>query len=107
VGSRANSYIATGDLIYNSAFVISFGNVVAEKYLLNYSFMIFSLILGLALFAVSCYLVLLFFQVHKVEKQISDLILTVEIHLLNKYGHNPNRNVRYVDVKKAMAEAEE
>ena len=66
--------------------------------------MLFSLILGLALFAVTCYLVLLFFQVHRVEKQITDLIQMVEVHLLNKYGHNPNRQVNYVDVKKAMAE---
>jgi len=68
--------------------------------------MIFSLVMGLALFAVTCYLVLLFFQVHKVEKKISDLITMVEIHLLNKYGHNPNANVKLVDVKKAMAEEE-
>ncbi len=66
--------------------------------------MLFSLILGLALFAVSCYLVVLFFQVHRVEKKISDLIQMVEIHLLNRYGHNPNRNVQFVDVKKVMAE---
>jgi len=69
--------------------------------------MVFSLLLGLALFAITCYLVLLFFQVHRVEKQITDLIQMVEIHLLNRYGHNPNRNVRLVDVKKAMSEAEE
>jgi hypothetical protein len=69
--------------------------------------MAFSLILGLALFAVTCYLVLLFFQVNRVEKKISDLIQMVEIHLLNKYGHNPNKNVSLVDVKKVMAEAEE
>jgi len=68
--------------------------------------MIFSLVMGLGLFAVTCYLVLLFFQVHKVEKKISDLITTVEIHLLNKYGQNPNANVKMVDVKKAMAEEE-
>jgi hypothetical protein len=66
--------------------------------------MLFSLILGLALFAVICYLVLLFFQVHRVEKKINDMIQMVEIHLLNRYGHNPDRNVRLVDVKKAMAE---
>jgi len=66
--------------------------------------MLFSLIMGLALFAVTCYLVLLFFQVHKVEKKISDLIQMVEIHLLNKYGHNPNTNVKLVDLKKAMEE---
>jgi flagellar biogenesis protein FliO len=68
--------------------------------------MLFSLILGLALFAVTCYLVVLFFQVHRVEKKISDLIQMVEIHLLNRYGHNPNRNVQYVDVKKVMSEEE-
>jgi hypothetical protein len=28
----------------------------------------------------------------------------VEVHLLNKYGHNPNANVKLVDVKKAMEE---
>jgi hypothetical protein len=60
--------------------------------------------MGLALFAITCYLVLLFFQVHKVEKKISDLIQMVEVHLLNKYGHNPNANVKLVDVKKAMEE---
>jgi hypothetical protein len=68
--------------------------------------MVLSLIMGLALFAVTCYLVLLFFQVHKVEKKISDLILMVEVHLLNKYGHNPNANVKLVDLKKAMEEEE-
>ncbi|MCL1966521.1 MAG: hypothetical protein FWF67_01420 [Fibromonadales bacterium] len=68
--------------------------------------MAFSLIMGLALFAITCYLVLLFFQVHKVEKKISDLIMMVEIHLLNKYGHNPNANVKMLDLKKAMAEEE-
>lgn len=68
--------------------------------------MVFSLIMGLALFAITCYLVLLFFQVHKVEKKISDLILMVEVHLLNKYGHNPNANVKLVDLKKAMEEEE-
>jgi len=68
--------------------------------------MLFSLILGLALFAVTCYLVLLFYQVHKVERKISDLIYMVEIHLLNRYGHNPNKNVRFIDAKKAMAEEE-
>ena len=66
--------------------------------------MLFSLILGFALFAVGCYLVILFFQVHKVEKQITDLIFMVETHLLNKYGHNPNRTVKLVDVRKAMTE---
>jgi len=66
--------------------------------------MLFSILLGLALFAVSCYLVLLFFQVHKLEKKISDMIQMVEVHLLNRYGHNPNRNVRLVDVKKVMEE---
>jgi hypothetical protein len=66
--------------------------------------MVFSLIMGLALFAVTCYLVLLFFQVHKVEKNISDLIQMVEIHLLNRYGHNPDKNVKLVDVKKTMTE---
>ncbi|MCL2260572.1 MAG: hypothetical protein FWC15_04355 [Fibromonadales bacterium] len=66
--------------------------------------MLFSILLGLSLFAISCYLVLLFFQVHKVEKKISDLIQMVEVHLLNRYGHNPNRNVRLVDVKKVMEE---
>lgn len=66
--------------------------------------MLFSILLGLALFAVSCYLVLLFFQVHKVEKKISDLIQMVEVHLLNRYGHNPNKNVRLVDVQKVMSE---
>jgi len=68
--------------------------------------MAFSLIMGLALFAITCYLILLFFQVHKVEKKISDLILMVEIHLLNKYGHNPNENVKMLDLKKAMTEEE-
>jgi flagellar biogenesis protein FliO len=68
--------------------------------------MVFSLLLGLALFAVICYLLLLFFQVHRVEKKISDLIQIVEIHLLNRYGHNPDRNVQLVDVKKAMSEEE-
>jgi hypothetical protein len=68
--------------------------------------MLFSLILGLALFAITCYLVLLFFQVHRVEKQITDLILMVEVHLINKYGHNPNKNVQRIDVRKAIAEAE-
>ncbi|MDR2554675.1 MAG: hypothetical protein LBC64_04530 [Fibromonadaceae bacterium] len=68
--------------------------------------MVFSLVMGLALFAITCYLILLFFQVHKVEKKISDLILMVEIHLLNKYGHNPNANVKMLDLKKAMAEEE-
>jgi hypothetical protein len=66
--------------------------------------MVFSLIMGLALFAVTCYLVLLFFQVYKVEKKISDLIQMVEVHLLNKYGHNPNKNVKLIDIKKAMEE---
>lgn len=69
--------------------------------------MLFSLILGLALFTVTCYLVLLFFQVHRIERKISDLIKMVEIHLLNKYGHNPNRNVSLLDLKKVMAEEEE
>jgi hypothetical protein len=69
--------------------------------------MMFSLIMGLALFAVTCYLVLLFFQVNNVEKKISNLILMVEVHLLNKYGHNPNRNVKQVDLRKAMTEEEE
>ncbi|GHV15949.1 hypothetical protein AGMMS49938_15310 [Fibrobacterales bacterium] len=68
--------------------------------------MLFSLLLGLALFAVACYLMLLFFQVHKVEKQITDLIQIVEVHLLNKYGHSPSRTVKLVDVKKALAEDE-
>ncbi|MDR1812203.1 MAG: hypothetical protein LBQ87_05210 [Candidatus Fibromonas sp.] len=68
--------------------------------------MLFSLILGLALFAVACYLVLLFFQVYRVEKQIADLVLIVEVHLLNKYGHNPNKNVNLIDAKKAMEEEE-
>lgn len=68
--------------------------------------MLFSLILGLALFAVACYLVLLFFQVYRVEKQIADLVLIVEVHLLNKYGHNPNKNVSLIDAKKAMEEEE-
>jgi hypothetical protein len=68
--------------------------------------MLFSLIMGLALFAVTCYLVLLFFQIHRVEKKISDLIHMVEIHLLNKYGHNPNKNVKLVDIKKAMEEGD-
>jgi flagellar biogenesis protein FliO len=68
--------------------------------------MVFSLILGLALFSVICYLVLLFFQVHRVEKKINEMIQMVEIHLLNRYGHNPNRSVQLVDVKKAMAEEE-
>jgi len=66
--------------------------------------MLFSILLGLSLFAVSCYLVLLFFQVHRVEKKISDLIQMVEVHLLNRYGHNPNKNVRLVDVQKVMTE---
>ncbi|GBU25359.1 hypothetical protein R83H12_02002 [Fibrobacteria bacterium R8-3-H12] len=69
--------------------------------------MLFSLVLGLALFAISCYLVLLFFQVQRVEKQITDLIQMVEIHLLNKYGHNPNKGVSRVSVKKALEEVEE
>ncbi|MCL1955782.1 MAG: hypothetical protein FWF63_00535 [Fibromonadales bacterium] len=69
--------------------------------------MLFSIVLGLALFAISCYLVLLFFQVQRVEKHITDLIQMVEIHLLNKYGHNPNRGVSRVSVKKALAEVEE
>jgi len=68
--------------------------------------MLFSLILGLALFTVTCYLVFLFFQVHKVERKISDLIKMIEIHLLNRYGHNPNKNVQLLDVKKVMAEEE-
>jgi flagellar biogenesis protein FliO len=68
--------------------------------------MIFSILLGLALFSVICYLILLFFQVYKVEKEVTDLIKMVEIHLLNRYGHNPNRSVQLVDVKKAMAEEE-
>ncbi len=68
--------------------------------------MLFSLVLGLALFAVTCYLVLLFYQVHKVEKKISNIIQMVEIHLLNRYGHNPNKNVRFVDAKKVMEEEE-
>ncbi|MCL2206727.1 MAG: hypothetical protein FWB90_01375 [Fibromonadales bacterium] len=69
--------------------------------------MVFSVLLGLALFAVTCYLVLLFFQVHRVEKKISDLIQMVEVHLLNRYGHNPNKNVHLIDVKKAMSEEDE
>jgi len=69
--------------------------------------MLFSIVLGLALFAIACYLVLLFFQVQRVEKQITDLIQMVEIHLLNKYGHNPNRGVSRVSVKKALEEVEE
>jgi len=69
--------------------------------------MIFSIVLGLALFAISCYLVLLFFQVQRVEKQVADSIQMVEIHLLNKYGHNPNREAKRVNVKKALKEMEE
>jgi cytochrome oxidase assembly protein ShyY1 len=69
--------------------------------------MLFSIVLGLALFAIACYLVLLFFQVQRVEKQITDLIQMVETHLLNKYGHNPNRQVKQVNVKKALKEIEE
>ena len=69
--------------------------------------MIFSLFMVLALFAVACYLVLLFFQVHNVEKKIAELILMVEVHLLNKYGHNPNRSVKQLDLRKAMTEADE
>lgn len=69
--------------------------------------MLFPIIMGLALFAISCYLVLLFFQVHKVEKQITDLIQTIEVHLINKYGHNPNRNVQLVDLNKAIQEMTE
>ncbi|MDR2593536.1 MAG: hypothetical protein LBC87_02045 [Fibromonadaceae bacterium] len=69
--------------------------------------MLFSIVLGLALFAISCYLVLLFFQVQKIEKVITDSIQMVEIHLLNKYGHNPNRQVKQVNVKKALREVEE
>jgi len=69
--------------------------------------MLISIVLGLALFAISCYLLLLFFQVYRVEKQITDLIQMVEIHLLNKYGHNPNKEAKRVNVKKAMAEVEE
>jgi len=69
--------------------------------------MLISIVLGLALFAISCYLLLLFFQVHRVEKQITDLIQMVEIHLLNKYGHNPNKEAKRINVKKAMAEVEE
>jgi len=69
--------------------------------------MLFSLLLGLALFAVACYLVLLFFQIYRVEKQITDMIFMVESHLLNKYGHSPNKNVKLVDVRKAMTEEDE
>jgi hypothetical protein len=69
--------------------------------------MIISIVLGLALFAISCYLLLLFFQVQRVEKQITDLIQMVEIHLLNKYGHNPNKGVSRVNVKKALEDVEE
>jgi hypothetical protein len=69
--------------------------------------MIVSIVLGLALFAISCYLLLLFFQVQRVEKQIADLIQMVEIHLLNKYGHNPNKEAKRINVKKAMKEVEE
>jgi len=69
--------------------------------------MLVSIVLGLALFAISCYLVLLFFQVQRVEKIITDAIQMVEVHLLNKYGHNPNRNVRRVNVKRALKEMEE
>jgi hypothetical protein len=66
--------------------------------------MVFSILIGLALFSITCYLIILFFQVYRVEKEASDLIKLVEIHMLNRYGHNPNRNVTLVDVKKAMAE---
>jgi len=69
--------------------------------------MIISIILGLALFAIACYLLLLFFQVQRVEKHITDLIQMVEIHLLNKYGHNPNKEAKRINVKKAMKEVEE
>jgi hypothetical protein len=69
--------------------------------------MLFSLLLGLALFSMVCYLVLLFFQVYRVERQITDLIQMVEVHLLNRYGHNPNKKVHLVDVKKAMEEGGE
>jgi hypothetical protein len=69
--------------------------------------MYFSLIMGLALFSIACYLVLLFFQVNNVEKKIAELILMVEIHLLNKYGHNPNRGVKQVDLRKAMTDEEQ
>ncbi|MDR2581580.1 MAG: hypothetical protein LBC85_11395 [Fibromonadaceae bacterium] len=46
----------------------------------------------------------MFFQVNKVERQITNLIFMVEGHLLNKYGHNPNKSVKLVDVRKAMTE---
>jgi len=69
--------------------------------------MLISIILGLALFAISCYLVLLFFQVQRVEKIITDAIQMVEVHLLNKYGHNPNKQVKQINVKKALKEMEE
>jgi len=69
--------------------------------------MIISIVLGLALFSIACYLLLLFFQVQRVEKQITDLIQMVEIHLLNKYGQNPNKEAKRINVKKAMAEVEE
>lgn len=48
------------------------------------------------------YLILLFYQVHKVEKRLTDLIREVEFHLLDKYGQIPVKSVRAVDPRKAM-----
>lgn len=64
--------------------------------------MLLSLILGMVLLLFICYLILLFYQVHKVEKRLADLLQEVEFHLLSKYGQIPPKSVRKVDVRKVM-----
>lgn len=64
--------------------------------------MLLSIILGLVLLLFICYLILLFYQVNKVEKRLTHLIQEVEFNLLNKYGQIPVKNVKTVDPKKVM-----
>jgi len=64
--------------------------------------MLLTLILGLVLLLFVSYLILLFFQVHKVERRLADLIQEVEFHLLDKYGQIPPKAVKAVDPRKAM-----
>lgn len=64
--------------------------------------MLLSIILGMVLLLFVSYLVLLFYQVHKVEKRLADLIQEVEFHLLNKYGQIPAKAVKAEDPRKAM-----
>ena len=64
--------------------------------------MLLSIILGLVLLLFVAYLILLFFQVHTVEKRLADLIQDVEFHSLDKYGQIPNKAVKETDPRKAM-----